>query len=71
MRIGAAALAGYADKFKHVAGPFAGIGFRTLVMQLDHLSYLIKNRNDRIERSHRILENHRDLSAANGAHLRR
>ena len=39
-------------------------------MQLNRFGNLFADRQDRIERRHRVLKDHRDLAAANLAHLR-
>ncbi len=38
-------------------------------MSLEHLGHLQAHRDDRVERAHRILEDHRDVAAANVAQL--
>ena len=40
-----------------------------LLVDPDHLADLSPDRVHRVERGHRLLEDHRDLVAANGAHV--
>ena len=38
-------------------------------MHVHHLGHLLAHRDQRVQAGHRILEHHRDLLAADGAHL--
>ena len=40
------------------------------LVQLEHLGDLVADRVERVQRGHRLLEDHRDLAAADAAHLR-
>jgi hypothetical protein len=47
----------------------ARLGLRDMPVDGDHLGDLLADRHGRVERGHRLLEDHRDGVAANAAHL--
>ncbi|ABA48402.1 hypothetical protein BURPS1710b_2632 [Burkholderia pseudomallei 1710b] len=49
--------------------PRARVALRYAIVQLDRLADLLADREERIERGHRLLEDHRDVRAAQRAHL--
>ena len=58
-----------AHGLQHVARCLPGFLLGTAPVQQNHLADLVANRLDRIQGCHRVLENHGDLLAADGAHL--
>ena len=71
VRIGRQALFGArdADHAESVARACAGLGVRDPLVRLHRLDHLRVDAQDRIQRHHRVLEDHRDAAAAQGAHL--
>ena len=63
------ALARNADHLQHVAGLFHSGLFVVIVVQQQDLQDLIAHGHQGVERGHRVLEDHRGLFAAEGAHL--
>ena len=61
---------GDADLVEQFDGTFSGFGPAGLLMEHDRLHHLRPDGEHRVERSHRLLEDHADLFAANFAHLR-
>jgi hypothetical protein len=59
-----------ANLLEHLDGLFARIGTGETQVQAYRLGNLVPHGEDRIEARHRILKDHRDLMAANLAHLR-
>ena len=72
MRIGAhdAVGIGQAHGLDHVDGAATGFVARDLVVDQRHFHQLPADEHGRIERGHRLLIDHRDLRAADGAQLR-
>ena len=60
---------GDADKAEQFDGAGAGLALAHAEMDAQRLGDLQSDRQDRIERGHRLLEDHRDVAAANLAHL--
>jgi hypothetical protein len=58
-----------ANERQQLGGAGAGGGLPKLCVQPQWLSDLAADREDRVQRGHRVLEDHRDLVAANVAHL--
>ena len=58
-----------AHRLQHVAGLLPGLLLRAVLVQEDHLTDLISHGLHRIQRGHRILEDHGNLFAADGTHL--
>ena len=56
------------DQLQHLAGFGANFLRRQLAMELDHFCDLIAHALNRIQRGHRILEDHGDLCAADMLH---
>ena len=56
------------DQFQHLDRTFARLRFGAVGMQHDRLHQLMSDRIGRIQRGHGILEDDRDLVAANGLH---
>ena len=54
---------------EHLDGSIARLPFIQTEMQADRLRDLLADSQNRIERGHRVLKDHRDLVAANPAHL--
>ena len=71
MRIGCETFigAGDPDHAKGIARTRARLGVRDLGVRPHRLDHLRVDAQDRIERHHRVLEDHRDAVAAQGAHL--
>src|SRR3990172_1900698 len=71
MRVGVDARLGVGDldQPEHLDGLRPGFFFAQPLMQLDRLADLVADGEDRIERGHRLLKDHRDLVAADLAHL--
>ena len=69
VRIGAQPLVGRgdADLYQRGAGTCERVGAAHFQMRLHRLDHLRVDPQDRIERHHRVLEDHRDLRAANRA----
>ena len=57
------------DEPQHLDGLVHRRGFRQILVQPDRLADLGADRHDRVQRGHRLLEDHRDLVAADVAHL--
>ena len=55
----------HAHEAEGVDCPVPGFLLLDVVVQLDRLGDLVADREDRVEASHRLLEDHRDLAAAN------
>jgi hypothetical protein len=68
--VGALRRVGHADAAQHLHGLFPRRRFRQVLMKLHRLADLSADGEHRIERRHRLLENHRDVVAADRAHLR-
>ena len=58
-----------ADELEHLDGPLLGGLVLDLFMGEDRLDELFADRDDRVERGHRVLEDHGDLAAAQVPHL--
>ena len=71
MRIGAhdPLRVGQAHRLDHVERPGAGFFFRDLLVDERHFHQLPADQHGRIEGGHRLLVDHGDLRAANGAQL--
>ena len=63
-------LAPDAHQLQHVPRLPQGLRLGDVPVQPDHLGDLPVHRHDGVEARHRVLEDHRDLPAADGAHLR-
>src|SRR5439155_25945892 len=61
---------GYAHLLEHAQGLLSRRSGVLALMQADRLRDLLAYRINRVERSHRFLEDHRDLGAAYGAYRR-
>ena len=61
---------GDADEFEHLGGRVPGVLFREILVQVENLRHLTSDAMHRVERGHRLLENHADLAAADFANLR-
>ncbi len=59
-----------ADGVEHLDGAALGVGTGNAIVPADRLGQLIADGEDRIERTHRLLEDHGDALAADGAQLR-
>src|SRR5262249_49991828 len=55
---------------QHLDGLVPGVAAAQPLVQPDRLGDLLADREDRVQRGHRLLEDHRDLFAADLAHLR-
>jgi hypothetical protein len=60
---------GDADELKQFERARFGLRGRHLQMDEQRLHDLLADREDRVERGHRLLEDHRDVAAADLAHL--
>src|SRR5208283_5751095 len=60
---------GNPDHPERLDGAIASLGAIGLLMQADGLANLAADGEDRVERGHRLLEDHRDARAAYVAHL--
>ena len=71
VRVGAEPLvgAGNADEAERVAGAAAGLGAADALVGLHGLDHLRVDAQDRVQRHHRVLEDHRDVAAAKPAHV--
>ena len=71
VRIGVRAALRFRDVHaaQHVDGTVHGVAARQSLMQRDRLADLPAHREQRIERGHRLLEDHRDVVAADVLHL--
>jgi len=61
---------GNAHQLQHFGGPPHGRGAGQALVQDQRLADLAADGHDRVERGHRLLENHGNLVAADGAHRR-
>ena len=69
--VDAAVRFGDADQAQHIDGFFPGRLLVELLVQNDGFHDLVADGEHRIQRSHRLLENHGNIIAANFAHFRR
>ena len=69
VRVVAVPLGRDADGFQHFLGFLHGLRFRHLVMQTNDLGNLVADAHGRIQGRHGVLENHRNLFAADLAHI--
>ena len=60
---------GNADELKQLKRACARLSVGHVQVNLQRFHHLLADRKDRIERGHRLLENHRDVAAALLAHL--
>ena len=60
---------GHADKVEYLDSTFEGFLLRRPPMDPDRFGYLATDGPCRVERGHRVLEDHRDLVAADPAHF--
>ena len=70
MRIGAQPILGLRnpDAFQHLDTAFLASGLVQIGMKAQHFIHLLPDRVDRVQRGHRVLEDHRDLLAPDLPH---
>ena len=54
---------------QNLKGPVCNRAFWYVLVNLDGLFYLVSNGEDRVQRSHRVLNNQGDFAASNLRHL--
>jgi len=59
---------GDAEQLEHVDGAVEGLAAALALVEIDRLDDLVAHRVDRVERGHRLLEDHAEIVAAERPH---